>query len=52
MTVKVKMNDVPGDTMEVAEARGFYIEFITSLIRINHKIFSNFNHIINKFILV
>ena len=21
MTVKVKMNDVPGDTMEVAEAR-------------------------------
>ena len=27
MTVKVKMNDVPGDTtcMEVAEARGFYM---------------------------
>ena len=38
--------------MEVAEARGLvtYIEFITSLIRINiHKIISNFNHIINLY---
>ena len=57
MTVKVKLNDVPGDTMEVAEARGLvtYIEFITSLIRINHKIISKFNqygthtHIMNLY---
>ena len=49
MTVKIKMNDVPGDTMEVAEARGFYIEFITSLISINHKIIRKCNHIINLY---
>ena len=38
--------------MEVAEARGLvtYIEFITSLISINHKIVSKFNH--NTFILM